>query len=86
MKNYIIYIIYMKYQSDKRIIVKTVVYRFIAILLTLFFSFVFTRNLFKSIGIAVFTELFQTFVYFLYEKYWNNLDYGIYWGTKPKEI
>ena len=76
----------MKYQSIKRIIVKTVIYRLIAIFFTIFFSFIFTRNIFKSVGIAVFTELFQTAVYFLYEKYWNNLDYGIYWGSKPKEL
>ena len=76
----------MKYQSIKRIIVKTVIYRLIAIFFTIFFSFIFTRNIFKSVGIAVFTELFQTVVYFLYEKYWNKLDYGIYWGSKPKEL
>ena len=76
----------MKYQSIKRIIVKTVIYRLIAIFFTIFFSFIFTRNIFKSVGIAVFTELFQTAIYFLYEKYWNNLDYGIYWGSKPKEL
>lgn len=76
----------MKYQSIKRIIVKTVIYRLIAIFFTIFFSFIFTRNIFKSVGIAVFTELFQTAVYFLYEKYWNKLDYGIYWGSKPKEL
>ena len=76
----------MKYQSIKRIIVKTVIYRLIAIFFTIFFSFIFTRNIFKSVGIAVFTELFQTVIYFLYEKYWNNLDFGIYWGSKPKEL
>ena len=76
----------MKYQSIKRIIVKTVIYRLIAIFFTIFFSFIFTRNIFKSVGIAIFTELFQTVVYFLYEKYWNKLDYGIYWGSKPKDL
>ena len=76
----------MKYQSIKRIIVKTVIYRLIAIFFTIFFSFIFTRNIFKSVGIAVFNELFQTVIYFLYEKYWNNLDFGIYWGSKPKEL
>lgn len=64
-------------QSEKRIIVKTVIYRMLAIMFTLLFSFIFTRDVKKSFGIAIFTETFQTFLYFIYENCWNGMDYGL---------
>ena len=67
----------MKHQSEKRIIIKTILYRLLALTFTLLFSFIFTRDVGKSLGIAVFTETFQTFLYYVYENGWNGIDYGL---------
>ena len=58
--------------SNNHIIVKTLVYRLLAIFFTLLFSYIFTRSFSKSLGITILTELSQTFFYYIYEHCWNN--------------
>jgi uncharacterized membrane protein len=64
-------------QSEKRIIIKTITYRFLGIFFTLIFSYLFTKSIKKSFKIALFTESFQTLLYFIYENCWNGTDYGM---------
>ena len=48
--------------SNKQIILKTLLYRFLAIFFTLFFSYMFTKSG-KIINITILTEIFQTLFY-----------------------
>ena len=64
-------------QSRRRIIVKTSLYRFIGVVFTLIFSYMFTKNISKSIKITALTETFQTLLYFIYEHSWNGIRYGM---------
>ncbi len=64
-------------QSKRRIIIKTLLYRFVGVMFTLIFSYMFTKNISKSIKITVLTETFQTLLYFVYEHSWNGIQYGM---------
>ena len=53
------------------ILKKTIIYRIIAIILTLIVTYLFTKKINVSIKIAVATEIIQTLVYYTYEHFWN---------------
>ena len=65
-------------QNEKRILVKTIIYRCIGIIIMLCVSFYITGNYRLSLGISFITELLQLCAYYSYECIWNN----ILWGMK----
>ena len=71
--------------SNNHIIVKTLVYRLLAVFFTLLFSYIFTRSFSKSISITILTEFFQTLFYYIYEHCWNNY-YEVFNGLVLSEF
>ena len=63
-------------QSNERIIVKSIIYRFIALLITFFITYLFTNHFRKSFKVSVFIESLQFISYFIYEMVWNNINWG----------
>lgn len=63
-------------QSNERIIVKSIIYRFIALLITFFITYLFTNHFRKSFKVSVFIESLQFISYFIYEIVWNNINWG----------
>lgn len=63
-------------QSNERIIVKSIIYRFIALLITFFITYLFTNNFRKSFKVSIFIETLQFISYFVYEIVWNNVEWG----------
>jgi uncharacterized membrane protein len=67
----------MRNNSHKRVIVKTLLYRAIAILLTLIVSYIVTGSTFQSIKLALMVEFIQGLIYYLYELIWNHITWGV---------
>ena len=65
-----------KLQSNERIIVKSIIYRFIALLITFIITYLFTNNFRKSFKVSIFIETLQFLSYFIYEIVWNNIEWG----------
>ena len=53
-------------QSNERIIVKSVLFRLIALTITFAITYIFTSNFKKSIKVSVFIESLQFISYFIY--------------------
>tara|TARA_Y100000768_G_C23984913_1_gene688186 strand:- start:2725 stop:3018 length:294 start_codon:yes stop_codon:yes gene_type:complete len=60
-------------QSQTRIIIKSILYRLIALAATISITYYYTRNYAKSFGIGIMIELLQTVLYYTYEQLWNNI-------------
>ena len=56
--------------NGSEILRKTIMYRIIAITLTLLVTYFFTKKINTSIKIAIATELIQSCVYYTYEHFW----------------
>ena len=67
----------MSTQSEKRILVKTIIYRFIGIFIMLGVSYCITGNYKLSLGISFTTEFLQLLAYYSYEHIWNNISWGL---------
>ena len=63
-------------QSNHRILVKSVMFRLIALMITFIITYLFTSNFKKSIKVSVFIETLQFISYFIYELIWNNITWG----------
>ena len=68
----------MKYlvQSQKRIVIKTIIYRILGILITFIGGFLFTNNFKSAFMVTILIEVMQMIVYFSYEQLWNNIEWG----------
>jgi len=58
---------------DKQIAKKTIIYRFIVILITLSIGYLLTNNIKISIKLAFITETLQTITYYIFEYLWQYL-------------
>ena len=67
-----------KYQTKKRIIIKSLLYRLLAFIFTFLTTYLFIKNYKLSIGIGIVVELLQTILYYFYEIFWNKINWGIY--------
>jgi uncharacterized membrane protein len=67
----------MRKDSHKRMIVKTLLHRVISVLLTLIVSYGFTGSAFQSVKLALTVGLIQGLVYYLYERIWNRIRWGV---------
>lgn len=68
----------MKYlvQSQKRIFIKTIIYRILGILITFIGGYLFTKNYKNAFLITMLIEITQMTVYFIYEQVWNKVEWG----------
>ena len=69
----------MKYveQTQKRLLVKTIIYRIIGILITFIGGFLFTNDYKNALLVTLLIEFTQMLIYFIYEQLWNNIEWGI---------
>tara|TARA_R110001592_G_scaffold18537_1_gene76806 strand:+ start:405 stop:635 length:231 start_codon:yes stop_codon:yes gene_type:complete len=63
-------------QSQKRILIKTIIYRILGVLITFIGGMLFTNNIKSAIKVTMLIEIVQTIVYFLYEEIWNKIKWG----------
>lgn len=68
-------------QTIQRSILKSVLYRIVAALMTLATIFILTKNLSLSIGATLIDNIFKTVAYFAYERVWLKIK----WGVKENE-
>ena len=63
-------------QTNSRIIVKSIIFRLVALVITFSITYFYTTNLRKSLKVAIFIEFIQFISYFIYENAWNNVKWG----------
>ena len=63
-------------QSQKRILIKTIIYRILGVLITFIGGILFTNNIKSAITVTMLIEIIQTIVYFMYEEIWNKVEWG----------
>ena len=63
-------------QTQKRIVIKTVIYRILGILITFTGGFLFTNNFKSAFMVTILIEVMQMIVYFFYEQLWNKIEWG----------
>ena len=63
-------------QSQKRILIKTLIYRILGIFITFIGGILFTKNIRSAFIITMLIEIIQTVIYFIYEELWNKIDWG----------
>ena len=73
-------------QSKERIIIKTVVYRIIAIIMSFIINNLFFNNVKKAILLTIIIEFIQMTIYYFYEKIWNIIQWGIEFKIKKDNI
>lgn len=73
-------------QSKERIIIKTVVYRIIAIIMSFIINNFFFNNVKKAILLTIIIEFIQMTIYYFYEKIWNIIRWGIEFKIKKDKI
>ena len=73
-------------QSKERIIIKTVLYRIIAIIMSFIINNLFFNNVKKAILLTIIIEFIQMTIYYFYEKIWNIIRWGIEFKIKKDNI
>jgi uncharacterized membrane protein len=73
-------------ESRKRSLVKSVIYRIISIIGTAILSWIITRDIGKTLSITLTIQVFLIILYYVYERIWNNIDWGREVEIKPSEI
>lgn len=71
------------YESHKRTLIKTIIWRVIATLTTILFSYIFTGNISKSLKIGIIDNMIKLLLYYGYERIFTNLKWGL---IEPKKI
>ncbi len=69
------------YESRKRSVVKTIMWRVIATCITWTTLYAFTGEFVKSVKITAVSEVICTIGYYVHERVWNKLK----WGKKRKQ-
>ena len=67
----------MNRQTNKRILIKTIIYRVIGFLIMLSVSYFLTKDVSLTLGISLLTEGLQLLAYFIYEHGWNGISWGL---------
>lgn len=63
-------------QSNNRILLKSIIFRIIALIITFTITYLYTNNYRSSLKVSIFIELIQFFSYMIYEVIWNNINWG----------
>ena len=63
-------------QSNNRILLKSIIFRIIALIITFTITYLYTNNYRSSLKVSIFIELIQFFSYMIYELIWNNINWG----------
>jgi|TARA_B110000858_G_scaffold85911_2_gene99330 uncharacterized membrane protein len=63
-------------QSTNRILLKSIIFRIIALIITFSITYLYTNNFRNSLKVSFFIEFIQFISYITYEVLWNNVDWG----------
>jgi uncharacterized membrane protein len=64
-------------EKHRRSVVKAATYRLFATSLVLGIAFIFTGQLGSSVKIGLSAAIAKTTLYYLWERVWNNIDWGL---------
>jgi uncharacterized membrane protein len=64
-------------EDKKRSVVKTITYRILIIIATAIVTFSMTKRWDVTIGITSVTTIVNTILYYLHERVWNSISWGI---------
>lgn len=64
-------------RSTKRSLVKAITYRIIIIVLDFTVIYILTRRVDVAVGFMVISNIYTTAAYFLHERVWNKIKWGI---------
>lgn len=64
-------------QQRKRAIVKTLCYRFVMILITIVVAWAVVGNVGAALSIGLVSNLVKTVTYYLYERAWDHITWGV---------
>lgn len=63
-------------ENNKRSIIKSIVYRIILIITNGIVVYVATKRIDLTLGVSLSTAILNTIIYYLYERFWNNVKWG----------
>lgn len=69
-------------QTNLRLLIKSVIYRIIVLFITYYFTYRLSGSHKEAIHLSFTIEIVQFIWYVLYEKIWNNIEWGMYTSTK----
>lgn len=65
------------FQAQERVIMKTLCYRLFMILITIAVAWIFIGDVGDALNIGLITNLLKTATYYIYERLWNHIAWGI---------
>lgn len=73
------------YETLPRSFVKSIFYRLLSFLGTVILSWLITRDVSQTISITLAVQAFLVILYFVYERVWNNIQWGRKFGVKKRD-
>ncbi|MFB6298731.1 MAG: DUF2061 domain-containing protein [Halobacteriales archaeon] len=70
-------------QAQKRAIVKTLCYRLFMLLITITVAWVIVDDVGAALNIGLLANLVKTGTYYLYERTWDHITWGVSASTSP---
>lgn len=69
------------HQAQKRAIAKTICYRLFMLLITVIVAWVIVGDISDALNIGLVTNVLKTGTYYLYERIWDHITWGISTST-----
>jgi len=66
----------MKMDKHRRTLVKTLIWRLLAVFITWIIAYIFSRDFRVSTAIAITANLIKTICYYVHERMWNKITFG----------
>lgn len=64
-------------QAQKRALAKTICYRLLMVLITIIVAWIIIGDIGNALDIGLITNLLKTGTYYLYERIWDHIRWGI---------
>ena len=68
-------------ETRKRTVIRSITYRITALIFTIFWTWLFTGNIIKSAGFATLLHLLLTIDYYIHERAWMKVKWGLVKNT-----
>jgi uncharacterized membrane protein len=67
----------MRQESKKRSIIKAISYRIFIILMDFSVIYLLTGKIMTAVGFMIISNIYTTFAYFIHERAWNKIEWGL---------
>jgi len=74
------------YETLPRSFVKSILYRFLSLGGTVVLSWLITRDVSETVSITLAVQAFLVVLYFVYERVWNNIQWGKKFNIQKRDI